>query len=377
MTEGIRVIKASLDVVRVDDGDVFVLRGVIDPESLSKLLAADYQREILPSSSVVEMEQALASAEVPDIDLGMRGERTRNITSSEDGEVFFLYDSVYIIDGLQRVTAAKNLVKKRNGRLPRLGVVVHLNTTEEWERKRFHILNSDRVRLNSNVLLRNFRYNYPGVDAIYRMCEKTKDFVLHRKVSWHQRMKRQEVITAVSMLKVVAALHSQFGPGRSSKVADLARGWEKIFSNVGQRVSCKNIKLFYQIIDECWGLRNVAYRESSPQLKITFQIALANLFSNHLNFWSGEKKNKFVVPAQIKKKLSLFQLMDPHIANLASSPGPARDILYTLLIDHVNRGRRTRKLEPRTQENSGLNEDEFELPDYEEEGENGCSNDDE
>ena len=41
---------------------------------------------------------------------------------------------------------------------------------------------------------------------------------------------------------------------------------------------------------------------------------------------------------------------DPQIRNLASAAGGARAILYQLMIQHMNKGKTTRRLTPRSQE---------------------------
>src|SRR3954452_16034050 len=119
--ESVKVLKAALD----EDGADIILRGVIAPDSLHLLQVDDYQREILPFARIRDLVGALENGNVPDIVLGMRG----GAYHDRDG-VFYLQDPVFIIDGLQRTTAAKHLLMK-GGREPRLGVKVHFNTSKE------------------------------------------------------------------------------------------------------------------------------------------------------------------------------------------------------------------------------------------------------
>jgi hypothetical protein len=339
----IKIIKGSLDVIKINGEERMVLRGVIDPDSFDLLRIASYQREILPRSSVNEIEEALIRGEVPDIDLGMRGSSVRNV-KEEGGEVFYLSDDTYIVDGLQRVTATRNLIAKRGDFQPRLGTTIHLNTTEDWERKRFHILNSDRVRVNSNITLRNMAPDLQSIAMLLKMTREEKSWPLHGKVSWEQRMSRGNIITGVTALKAVARLHGHIGPGRSSKVDDLARGFEKIMGTAGKNILRENIKTFFEVIDQCWGISIVTYRDSNPQISAGFLRMMAGVFSDHTDFWEG---NRLVVKADLRRKLKLFLLNDPYIRELCGSGGSASDILAQLMVKHINSGKRTRRLTPR------------------------------
>lgn len=339
----VKVVSAALDVIKTKDGETLVLRGVIDPDSLHLLQVAEYQREILPASTVEEMEEALSTGKVPDIDLGMRGDQTRNVQTSE-GSVFYLSDPVFIVDGLQRVTAARSLQDKQNGVAPRLGATIHFNTNEEWERQRFHILNIRRVRVNSVIALRNMAADCPAIKMLIRLTTHDDTFVLCDKVSWQQRMPRGTLVTGVTLLKAVARLHSHVGPGRGSRVEELARGWQKIHDVVGKNILRDNIKTYFEVIEQCWGLSLITYRDSNPQVTASFLNVLAKILSDHLDFW---EENRLVVKKDLRKKLQGFKLTDPHVKELCSSSGPSRDILFQMLVRHINSGKRTRHLKPR------------------------------
>ncbi len=95
----IKIINAALDELK--DGEV-ILRGVVTPESMVNIKTGDYQREILPLTTLSDLVEVIGKGgSVPDIELGMRGERFKD----KDG-VFTLEDDVYVVDGLQRVSAA-------------------------------------------------------------------------------------------------------------------------------------------------------------------------------------------------------------------------------------------------------------------------------
>jgi len=333
-TTTVKLVNAALDEI---EGGTIILRGVIDPESLNNLKVADYQREILPTSCINELVDALEKSTVPDVELGMRGQRFKEL---KDGIV--LTDDVYIIDGLQRTTAAKVMMQRRLDAKPRLGAMVHFSTTEEWERKRFDILNAKRTRLSSNVLVRNMRHDYPAIEMLYQMCCNDHNFVLRERVTWAQRMQRGQLLTAMEFLKTVGSLHSSFGPGKYSQADAMAKGLDGIMKNVGQNVLRDNVRAFFSLLDQCWGIKTVTFREGATHLKGTFLKTLAILFARHTHvFW---KDKRFVIEKDMQRKLSSFPVMDPAVVNLASAGGKARNMMYQLMLDHLNAGKRTKRL---------------------------------
>ncbi len=337
MTESIKMNHAALDETL--EGEI-ILRGRIDPDSLPLLKVADYQREVLPLSTIGSIVAGFNNGSIPDIDLGMRGEKYM-----ERGESFYLHDPVFIIDGLQRVTAARQIIQENGERLPRLGATVHFGTNERWERNRFKILNADRTKLSSNVLLRNMRHDFEVINLFYRLCQD-KAFVMNNRVSWQQRMRRSELISAVTFLKVTGALHAHIGPGKSSHIDELGAGVQKIMVRTGRNILRENVKTFFQIVDQCWGIRCITYSAGAPYMRSSFLMVLATVFSNHTNFW---KENRLFIEASLIRKIKLFPVSsDPYVANLCSATGKAKEILYNLIVDHINSGKRTRKLQPRT-----------------------------
>jgi hypothetical protein len=334
----IKVCKAALD--ETPDGKEIILRGVLDPNSLQHLQRADYQREILPLATIAKLMAAFENGNtVPDIDLGMRGQ-----SYTESADCFTLADPVFIIDGLQRVTAGIEFMQR--GGIPHLGATIHFNTSEVWERERFRILNSERAKLSPNVLLRNLRHDIPAINALYVLTNSNnhKGFVLNGRVSWQQRMTREELMTALSLAKVAGVLHSHLGPGRSSKVDELARGIGKIQAAVGPATFRDNLVTFYDVIDSCWGIKRIAFKEGAVYMRLTFQSCLAMAFSRHTDFWKG---NRLVVDSSLRRKIAQFPVTDPHVIQLASSSGKARDYLLLLLVNHINNGKRTRRLTQR------------------------------
>lgn len=334
----IKIISAGLDTFTRGDGkETLVIRGVIAPESLHEIQVAAYQREIGATAKLSALARALKTSSVPDVELGMRGDKTRN---TEAGRVFYLQDPTYVIDGLQRISAAKFLLQKEPTFQPRIGCLVHTDTTYEWETERFRILNQERSRLSINVLLRNQQHDKEVIGMLYALCDDPA-FVMKGRVCWQQRMTRNQLISAMLLCKITGILHSRFGPGRSNNGHDLIIGLEKIMTKVTRHVVRKNLMEFFRVVDICFNLRNIVISLGAAQTKTTFLVALAEVFSRCDVFWDG---GFFTMPKELETKLKSFPIHDPEINRLASSGGAANKILSTLLVDHLNRGKRTKRL---------------------------------
>lgn len=336
-------VKVTNAALQDTEGGGIILRGVIDPSSLGLLQVAPYQREVLPISQINSLVDAFRTGTVPDIELGMRGQDFRSRDDS-----CFLKDPVFIIDGLQRVTAALQLIKLEKDAAPKLGASIHFDTTEAWERDRFRILNAERAKLSSNILIRNLKDENPAVAMLINLCAD-KHFVLNGRVCWSQRMSRGELISALTFLKVIGRLHLFAGPGASTSWSDLAKSLSGTMENVGKNTMRANAMEFFRIVDQCWGIQRVTFREGSTHLRQTFLTCLASIFSNHYDFWRGEDEKKLFVEASLVRKLALFPVADPTVVNLASTSGKAKEMLYLMLLDHINSGKRTRRLKPRGQ----------------------------
>jgi hypothetical protein len=331
----IKVVNGSLQ--ETPQGEI-ILRGVLDPHSLQLLEVDEYQREILSPRKVKELQAAIRKHGVPDIELGMRGERFLE----RDG-AFYLQDTVFIVDGLQRTTAGLEIIKEPDDFLPFLGCKVHFSTTEDSEREMFEDQNLGQTKLSPNVTLRNKGRTVPAAAALFKLSTN-RSFVLSDQISWNQNMKRRDMLTAATFVKVTGMLHSHAGPGRTSNVVDLINGVQKIMDNVGQAAMVTNVRTFFDIVDQCWGIRRVTYKSGASFLKAGFLLTLARVFSDHTNFW---KEDKLFLDRTLVAKLASFPIDDPEVTRLASSGGPGLNILYILIVDHINSGKRTKRLTPR------------------------------
>jgi hypothetical protein len=339
MSEKIKLTSAALD----EANNNIVLRGVVTPQSLKLIKVDDYQREALPLTSLSSLIHALkspAASKVPDITLGTRSGNY----DEEKGGTFYLVPETYVIDGLQRISAARHLIESGAFDSPKLGAVVYFNSTRESERDLFHILNTSRVRLSPNVLLRNMKDTNPAINMLYSLCLDST-FPLYERVSWQQRMRRSELLTARTFIQVSAILHAMFQRGaRDHCVNNLGPALVKIMGSTGRKSMRDNMVTFFNTVDAAWGIRNVTYKEGATYLHQNFLSTLAEVFSKHSTFWDDRK---LVVSADQRRKLASFPIKDPQVIGLASGGHTAgRHFLLELIIRHMNSGRRTGRLKP-------------------------------
>lgn len=333
----VRLTHAAMD----EQGSEIILRGRIDPETFDHLLVDAYQREVGSKKKITDIINGfkVERGSIPDTDLGMRGER---YSDNRDGE-FILEDPTYIIDGLQRITAAKQLYALDFQ--PWLGAVVHFNTDEEYERKRFHVLNAQRTRVSSNILLRNLESEIEVVHVLLRLCEDIK-FVMADRVSWKQNQRRQHLISGGTLVRVVGRLHTHLGRVSYSSVIAMLPGLNGVMEKIGKNVFRSNVRTFFDAIDQCWGVRSVAYVDAATHLRHSFLVALADVFGRHMNFWHGDRLD---IDSDTIRKLKSFQINDPDVRRLAMSlSGTGPSMLSRYLVDHINSGRRTHRLEERS-----------------------------
>lgn len=336
----VKIINGALD--ETSDGEI-ILRGVVAPESLASLQVDDYQREVLPLTAMTSILDALKGGEVlPDIELGMRGQRY----TEKDG-VFVLRDSVFIVDGQQRVNGGLHTLQTDPDTKVRIGATIHFGTNKDWERERFRILNTLRNKVSPNVILRNKREESPLVEMLFNLCANDKSFALHNRVSWSQRMTRSEILTALTLAKTVGWLHSHKAPTKRNDIEELVPALDKAMDIFGIQNLRSNMRTFFDLIDECWGIKRVQYKEGAPHIKGTFLSVIARLLSNHTDFWRQPDEKQLVIEASLRRKIAQFPVHDPSVANLASSGGKSRELLYMMLRDHINSGKRTKRLKSR------------------------------
>lgn len=75
----VRVVNAALAVKTTNDGDELIIRGTLDPDTLSCLETPDYQREILSDAKINKLMNVYRRGESPPaIEVNMQATRTRS-----------------------------------------------------------------------------------------------------------------------------------------------------------------------------------------------------------------------------------------------------------------------------------------------------------
>ncbi len=351
----IKLTNATLD----ERDGVIVAHGWLDPDAMSQLLVGDYQREVLGSTASGSLPKiakaARAGARFPDIVLGMRGQRYTSRGSS-----MFLEDDTFIVDGLQRIAALRAIAIDDPSKIPslRIGAEVRFDTTKESERDLFEALNTNRTPMAPGVLLRNARHSSPGVLTLYGLTKTDAKFALYDRVSWNQRMSRNELLKAMVYARSVLTLHRWTGSAtRTTSVKMVPEYLDKTMDKITMRVFRENIVTFFNAIDDIWNIRGVKYVDLNTHLRGNFLVTLARVMSDHTNFWDG---NRLVIDGITKAKMKTFGINDPAVQRLAGGGSSASSHLYNLLRDHLNKGKRINRLVPRNQPVAQLDGDETE-----------------
>lgn len=334
----VRLQRSSLE----ERGSDIVAHGWLDIEALQRLRVGDYQREI------IEVRQGRRSSllnaidnkeRLPDIMLGMRGE-----SYTPRGQNMLLEDDVFIIDGLQRVSALRQFAAEYPERIGELliGAEVRFNTTRDSEKNLFTILNTRRKAMSPNVILRNERNHSAGVATLFGLSTSDKNHAMYGRVCWTQQMNRGELVSAASYAKVAITLHRHAAPGGRtiSKLTNHPKQLDAMAAGAGMQNFRANLSTFYQVMDEVWGIRGIKYNDALTHTRFNFMAQLAGMFSDHEDFWDG---NKLVIDAGQKAKLKTFPIDDPTIVRLAGSGTSVGHLLMRHLIDHMNKNKQVNR----------------------------------
>lgn len=335
----LRIINGALDESDVSSAGL-ILNGRVDPATL-RFLKVDnsYQR---PLGVRADIFDALKENKiVPNIEIGVRGQDFET-----DGDDFIIHSPAYIIDGWQRTGNALRLLEMIPHHPLRLFATLHFGTDEIWERHRFTELNKNVKRISPNLHLRNMRDGNDAILTLYGLCNSQREFPLFHKVCWSQNMQPGHIITALAVAKIARRLHGHRIPHLGVGAEQMAASLAKISSTVTLPTFRRNVTTFFSTIDECWSFSGIQYRIAAPQVKTPFLTEVARMFSEHASFWE-HNDNTLVVSADDRRKLAKFPINDPQVVHLAGSGGQSRKIIYKLLVDHMNSGRRNNRLRSR------------------------------
>lgn len=177
-----------------------------------------------------------------------------------------------------------------------------------------------------------------GMDeAAFRADEKTQS-----GVCWSQQQGRNELITVGTLCRVIGLLHAHRFTGlTASSFDDLVPALDKAIGDVGVNVMRENVRTFFGLIDECWGIQRVHYKGMATYLKHNFLAALAKLLSDFEEFWRGPDEKRLFIDAPLRRKIGSFKIDDPEVQRMAGASGLAREHLFILMVSHVQKGRRT------------------------------------
>lgn len=355
----------NLAAVKIIDGSLrerkngeLVLHGYLDFDSLKHLQVDDYQREVLKSSGsggrvTGKISRGLRNGAIlPPIELGMRGDHVNS-----RGGTYFLNDPVYIIDGLQRVTAMIDHMEDADNKnsIEPLGAVINFKTTKQWEKERFRDLNTSRTAMSPNVILRNERDKHPSILTLYGLSTNDPSFALYQRVCWNQRMNKRDLVSASALVRAASGIHrhvieatlgSMARPNSRSPLAGVvvsrtATGspvtLDKVAKQIGLQNFRQNLKDFFELIDKCWGIRAIEYGEAQGHLRGNFIAILSGFISNNPQLWSDDDQRSIVIDPQSLARFKSFPVNDPEIRRLASAGTMVLPTLYNYLLNHMNK----------------------------------------
>jgi hypothetical protein len=328
----------------VSPGGHTIIRGLFDSCCLDELLTDTYQREVMTGRPQLELIKAFEEGVVfPDLDLGCRSS-----TFVEEGSDVLIDGDVYIVDGLQRVAAARAARDSDNVKAPHVGVMVHMGSTHAAELQRFAALNVNRRRVSANVLLKNSAELHPCVGRLSQLSRTMPEFRLYQRVTWSQKPGETHVVTANTLFRVALRVHAHLMPGlrvTNSSESSLVAGDRLILEHVGSEGYKANVLYYFDLIEECWGISDVKFVNKANWLKAGFLVTLAAVISDHADFWRDNGHEMFLNKDQ-RRKLGSFKMSDPTLAQMCSTSSVS-DVLYAMLVNHFNSGKRSGHLRPR------------------------------
>jgi hypothetical protein len=320
----VRIFKGALE----DDeiiGDV-VLRGVIDQNTFKFIGMAWYQRE--QGFSKKHCDQIISAyfqnKRIEDITIGMRGHRC----DSDKNGTYLLRDKCFCVNGGQRLYAAALAMKERPDLKINLGAKIIFGTTEESENELFCSLGTTSVRIAPSVLLRNRKKKSKAAHELVEL-NKNPDFALKDRVAWDQVKTLHELITGYTFTRIVGSLHRHKTAGLGgAKLYELLAAMDDLIDIIGHEALRDNVIRFFDIIDKCWPIRNLAGgKEPRPHLKPLFLITIARVMSAYPDFWDGKDRNDFYFPNKFIPRLRNFKLSQYiQASNVISS-----DILFEVI----------------------------------------------
>jgi hypothetical protein len=299
-----------------------VLRGTIDQDCLRALNVDWYQRTKGFSTQEIKeiAELYFHHMKVTDVILGMRGKHFR-----QTGNEFWLQDKVYVIDGLQRLYAARVALDKRPELALRIGGKVYFNTTDTSENAMFCALNATQQRVSASILVRNKYHVSPAAKLLFDVTAN-KDFALFRRIGWDQKLDIDEVLSGMALGCIAGGLHAHLGGVPGGRAYILLEALDIVAAKIGPAAMAANIIAFFNAVDKCWSIRGSKHLDIS----MNFLLVLARLFASYEDFWDGDN---FYFAQKFLKRLVKFEYgqIQTQVKQLTRANMDTKDVIFEML----------------------------------------------
>jgi len=319
----VRITEAALGTSRIQGRPARVIRGTLMPDQFDALKIPGYQRMAMEGAKHDELVAALGpdGTGVPD-DLLMcvRGDDFHSVGA---GEIIIPTVAIYVLDGHQRYYAAMERLRRKQTTDP-FGVKIFLGTTIKEEILTFYQVNRLQTPVSIDTLLRNSG-GTAAIEELRQMSERTEGFP---RVRWDQRKRPGERIKARMLLQVAISLHGYSEKGSMEEIIDAL---DELSNKIGTERIAENVKIFYSVLDRCFGDTNV----SRLMYRADLMTGLALVFGKHSLFWDIKNPLKLMVRAPEVNKLR--GLTEREVERDLAIGGTSR--MYKALRLHIEKGR--------------------------------------
>ena len=341
-TKMVRVLRSSLR----DFNNDIVLVGVIDPLSLP-LLKVDmtYQRLAMTAKQRKDLYRCDPQRDqFSDMELAARG--SEDYETEPGGEAVGLPGPIYIIDGHQRWTTALEY-RKRSGTPIFLGAAITLNTTVEFERKRFIDLSLNRRKISPSLLLRDQKEKIPFVNTLYGMTNggDKRPMVLNERVGWGQNLGSEDLISGFQLSVLALALHNHLTPVTTT-VRDIPNYMLRLETLMPLSAFRQNVATFWDALDDTWKFAEMKTHLGRKLLNIGIIKMIAEIMAEHENFWKPPQADHHLqINAEMIRRLREIKL--PQLQNMVHGTGFSKTVMKNSIINWIDTGKSINKLRKR------------------------------
>jgi hypothetical protein len=307
-----------------------VLRGTIDQECFRHLIIdRTYQREQGFSQTLIHniADAYFQKKKITDITIGVRGNRFR-----QDGKDFWLIDKAYVIDGGQRLGAARVALAKKPTLRIQLGAKIFFNTTQDSEREMFCIMNATQQRVSASVLIRD-RPDSAAAALLFAL-NGNEEFALSGQIGWNQKLQAGDALSGFQFTCVAGALHQHVGGASHGSTFHVLESLDRACAKVTGAVMTQNIVRFFDMLDECWTI-HVPRKPRPDCLQMTFLLVMGKLVSLYPDFWDGEE---FYFPAKYHKRLAKVDISNirDQVRRMQRNNKDTKDVIFNILCQRLS-----------------------------------------